>query len=82
MIKFEVNKNYDNCYIGDSQLKPQFKIISRTEKMIKFLQVVSIHHPSRTKVKSGKIHTYNDVEFFYPDGKYSMALTIPADREI
>lgn len=76
MTKFEVGRIYKNCYIGDSELYVSYLIIRRTEKS------VWVRKPNREDVKRCKIYNYDNVESFYPDGRYSMALSIHADRPI
>lgn len=72
MYKFQAGSTYYTRYIGDSDLKVSFKILARTGKNV-----------TLASGKRCKIHLDSDgSEFIYPEGRYSMALVIRAEREV
>ena len=80
--EFEIGKIYYGVSIGDSDLKSYYKIIARSSKQVTIQEVDETgHDKKREGEKRLGINIYNDREIFYPDGKYSMALSISADRE-
>ena len=70
---FEEGKVYEMHFIGDSNLKPQYKCTSRTEKTATFERVNGDEFLQR------KIRVYNDKEYISA-GSYSMAPTIYSDN--
>lgn len=52
------------------------KVVSRTAKQVTFKV------DGESEVKKAKIHLFEQEEYFYPLGKYSMAPTIRADKLI
>ncbi len=74
MIKFEIGKIYSNNYITDSTLYDHYQIVKRTAKTVWFKK------PDGNEIKRAKIHVYNEIEMFYPDGKYSMCMIMKADK--
>ncbi len=75
MIKFETGKTYLNNYIGDSDLYSYYEITKRTDKTVWFKKSNSNKEPKRVK-----IYLSDDVEYFYPDGQYSMCMIMKADK--
>lgn len=73
--KFEIGKTYEMSFIGDSNLKPRFTCIGRTEKTAKFQRVNSSETLSR------KIKVYSGSEYVL-EGSYSMAPSINAKRVV
>jgi hypothetical protein len=69
MIKFEIGKTYFTRSIGDSNATFTATIVSRTAKTVK-----------TDAGKTFRVSKYNGAEFFMPEGRYSMAPTIRADR--
>jgi len=62
---FEIGKTYFAIFVTDSSLRPQFQIITRTEKTV----TVNVYG----KAKNLKVFRMDECEVFYPFGKYSMA---------
>lgn len=75
LAKFETGKTYFMSFAGDSNLKPQFVCISRTEKTAKFQAVRD------GEILSRKIKVWAGAEYV-KEGSYSMAPTINAKREV
>jgi len=71
MHKFAVGSTYFTSYIGDSNIKVSFRVISRTDK------TVQIETGKRCKIMTD---SYGN-EFIYPEGKYSMCLVLRAEYE-
>ena len=70
MIKFIPGQTYYGRAICDHEAITQVTIESRTACFVKL-----------TTGKKFKVHQgYNNVEYIFPNGKYSMALSIYADR--
>ena len=69
MIKFEAGKTYQTRSICDSNAKITAMIVSRTAKTVK-----------SSDGKTFRVSEHNGAEFFMPEGRYSMAPTIRADR--
>lgn len=65
---------YKTRFIGDSDLKLTVNVISRTAKQVTFKV------DGETEVKKAKLHIFENEEYFYPLGKYSMAPTIRMDN--
>ena len=70
MKKFETGMVYRTRFISDSDSIVDYKIERRTEKSVWI------------KGKRFGIKVYNDAEFIYPDGKYSMCLILNAEKKI
>ncbi|MBK8393649.1 MAG: hypothetical protein IPL26_00140 [Leptospiraceae bacterium] len=80
--EFEIGKIYYGVSIGDSDLKSYYKIIARSSKQVTIQEVDETgYDKKREGEKRVGINIYDNREIFYPDGKYSMALSISADRE-
>ena len=75
MVKFEEYKTYTNNFIGDAELFFDYSIARRTDK---FAWIIG---KNEREIKRVKIHIYNDVEYVYPMGRYSMAPVLKADKE-
>ena len=60
------NDTLQISFIGDSQLKPICKVILRKGNFV----TVQL---SSTEIVKRKVHVYDNAEFIYPYGKYSMA---------
>ena len=73
MTKFEPGKRYRGRFICDADSFVYLTVNSRTEKTIR-----------TDSGKSLKIHTspYDDGEFVFPLGRYSMAPTIRAAAQV
>jgi len=71
--QFEAGKIYQMSFIGDSELRPEFKCIKRTAKTATFQRVCGSETITR------RIKTYNSCEYVL-DGNYSMAPSINASR--
>ena len=71
MNKFEAGKTYEGRMICNWDLIERITIAKRTEKTV-----------TTTEGKRLKIHVSRDggCEFVYPDGRYSMATIIRAER--
>lgn len=70
--KFEVGKQYTAKYPGDSELDPAWLVLKRTPKTVTI--------KSRNEVVTRKIHNSIDGEYCFPDGRYSMAAVLRANR--
>lgn len=70
---FVAGKTYVARHIGDSELIERHTIIRRTAKSIWIMKC--------GKEVRRSIETWDGVEQFYPDGKYSLATSIRANRE-
>ena len=73
--KFEAGNIYQVNFIGDSDLKPQWICIKRTNKTVTFERF------KKTESITRRIKTYNGVEYVL-DGSYSMAPSIYADKVV
>lgn len=71
-MKFEVGKTYLGRSICDSDCVYRMMVLRRTAKTI----TVSMGEGQKTL----RPYSYRDVETVMPNGRYSMALTISADR--
>ena len=70
MSKFEAGKTYEGRMICNSDLIERITIAKRTEKTV-----------TTTEGKRLKIHVRDcGTEYVYPDGRYSMATIIRAER--
>ncbi len=74
MKTFEINSTYKMNWITDSQLKTFWTVISRTAK------TVTVKDTDSNRVKRCKINIYDNSEFIYPEGKYSMAPVLKASN--
>lgn len=72
---FAIGKVYTMSFIGDSDLKPKFECIGRTEKTAKFQRV------GGKEILTRKIKNYDETEYVL-EGSYSMAPSINANREV
>lgn len=79
--KFEAGRVYAGTFICDSDLTVFYRVISRTAKMVT-VQQVAVNNTALTNqpVLRRGVKSWNGVEVFMPDGNYSMALSIHADR--
>jgi hypothetical protein len=76
--QFEVGKIYQHNFIGDSDARVMWKIVSRSGSMITIQQVGAGDVRSSVPISKGetkrvKINTDSQGEFVYPMGRYSMA---------
>jgi hypothetical protein len=72
MKKFNAPETYIFRFIGDSELRPEVKILKRTEKSVWF----KVHGYDQARAKV--MHDSEGNEYFYPLGRYSMAPTCNA----
>jgi len=72
MSKFNAPETYTFRFIGDSELRPEVKILKRTEKSVWF----KVHGYDQARAKI-MLDTEGN-EYFYPLGRYSMAPTCHA----
>lgn len=68
---FQIAQTYTTSLIGDQSIKVSALIIRRSES------TVTIKFDG--KVKTCKLHIYDNCEGFYPEGKYSFAPIIRAN---
>ena len=73
-IKFETGNVYEMSFIGDSNLRPQYICVKRTEKSVTFEKF-----PTASEVITRKIKVWDNTEYIL-DGSYSMAPSIKASR--
>jgi hypothetical protein len=71
-MKFEAGKTYKTRSICDYDCVFSYSVVSRSDKTITVAY--------RGAVKRCKIQVGDGVEFAYPEGRYSMAPVIKADR--
>ncbi len=76
MIQFEVGKKYGVRSACDYTCIFSFKVVRRTAKN---LWVAEDCQPAKTK--RVKIHVQDGVEYVWPNGRYSMAPILRANRE-
>jgi hypothetical protein len=76
VIQFEVGKTYVMSWIGDSDLKTKYTVVSRTEKT-----VILKGHNERDS-KRFRCSFYRGVEQVSPSGKYSMSPILSADSPL
>ena len=69
--RFEIGKLYSTRHIGNHDLYITIYVINRTEKTVKVL----IHG----KVKTYRLVNYKNEEFFFPEGRFSLAPVIRAE---
>jgi hypothetical protein len=72
IVKFEVGKAYQNHRTGDRNLTVSIKVLSRTEK--------TIRAETDEGVKTLRIRLYNGVEQVKPEGSFSKAPIVSANR--
>lgn len=75
--KFEPNNVYEMCFIGDSQLKPKYICVKRTEKTATFQR---FQHPEDEIKRRIKLDSYNSE--YVLDGNYSMAPSISSRKVV
>lgn len=73
-MKKLVAGNYETRFIGDSELKLNVKVLSRTAKRLTF--------KVNGETKKAGISVFEEQEYFYPLGRYSMASIIRAEHLI
>ena len=72
MTTFEANKTYKMTFIGDSNLIIPILVVARTAKTVK----IKLHG----EIKTCRIKSYDDSEYIFPEGTYSMAPTCYARK--
>jgi hypothetical protein len=72
--RFIIGENYEMMFIGDSELKPLYTCIARTEKTAKFKRL----RIDETIIR--RIRVYDNTEYVR-DGSYSMAPSISAKHK-
>jgi hypothetical protein len=72
--QFEPGKTYIGRSICDSECIYHMTVVQRTAKTI------TVTMDDRLGFKTLRPHIYNGVETVMPNGRYSMALTISAER--
>lgn len=83
--QFEVGRVYEHNFIGDSDARVQWKVLTRTASTMTIKQVGAGHKDSVTGLTQGeekrvKINSDAQGEFVYPMGRYSMAPILRASR--
>jgi hypothetical protein len=78
MMTFKVNKTYRATSVCDHNCTWDYKVISRTAKTI---TIVDINRKSQEPLKR-RIYVFNNCETVKPDGSYSMAPILGADKLI
>ena len=73
-IKFETGNVYEMSFIGDSNLRPQYICVKRTEKSVTFEKF-----PTASEIITRKIKVWDNTEYIL-NGSYSMAPSIKASR--
>lgn len=76
MEAFKIGNTYKMNWIGDSELKTFIKIIKRTDKS------VTIKDMDTGAPKRFKINIYDNSEYIFPTGRYSMAPVLRAKNII
>lgn len=76
MKKFECGKIYATRFIGDHNAILKIKILSRTEKTVKY--IILGWPQSNRPIRTARPFIFNRKESIYPLGKYSMAPIIDA----
>lgn len=74
--RFEVGRIYQTRFPGDHDLIIRVKIVGRTERTVKWIML----DEHKKVVKTCRPAVFNNAEYFYPDGRYSMAPIITASR--
>ena len=72
-VKFIVGNVYEMRFIGDSNLRPQFICVSRTDKSASFVSAKNI-----TEKLTRRIKLWDNAEYVL-EGTYSMAPRIKAN---
>jgi hypothetical protein len=78
MKEFEINKTYRVRSVCDYDCFWDYKVISRTAKTITIIDISRELQPPMIK----RIYVFNDTETVKPDGSYSMAPILRADKLI
>jgi len=73
-IQFETGNIYEMSFIGDSDLKPKYICVKRTDKTVTFERFQN----SRDSITK-KIKVWNNEEYII-DGNYSFAPSIKASK--
>lgn len=73
-VKFETGNVYEMSFVGDSNLRPQYICVKRTDKSVTFEKF-----PTASEVITRKIKVWDNTEYIL-DGSYSMAPSIKASR--
>jgi len=73
--KFEIGKTYEMRFIGDSDLRPHFVCVKRTEKSATFKSAKT------NEVLTRRVKVYDNFEYIL-QGTYSMAPSIRAKNII
>jgi hypothetical protein len=73
VTQFEVGKTYIMSWIGDSNLKTNFRILTRTAQTVTILK-------EHSKPQTCRIAICSDKETVSPEGRYSMSPVLFADR--
>jgi hypothetical protein len=73
-VKFETGNVYEMSFIGDSNLRPQYICVKRTDKSVTFEKF-----PTASEVITRKIKVWDNTEYIL-EGSYSMAPSIKASR--
>ena len=76
MEKFEVGNIYEMRFIGDSNLKPQFICVKRTDKSV---TLERFKHPEERIVRRLKVSNNSEYILY---GNYSMAPIIRAENVV
>lgn len=81
MTTFEVGKTYKNCFVTDANNFVCFTVVRRTTKSVWIELVSRNNHDRQGEILQRRISDHDNVEQFFPFGKYAMAMAIYADRE-
>jgi hypothetical protein len=73
--QFKIGSTYEMSFIGDRNLRPQYKCVKRTAKTATFIGV------KNNEVLNRRVKTYDNREYVL-DGAYSMAPAIYADKVV
>jgi hypothetical protein len=73
-IKFEAGKVYIMSWIGDSELKTPFEMVSRTAKFVTLKDIRT------NEIIRCKVEIYDGCEQCSPTGKYSMSPVLRASK--
>jgi hypothetical protein len=76
LTQFEAGKTYFGRSICDHECVYRMTVLRRTAK------TVTVQMSNREAPKTLRPRLYGNVETVRPNGTYSMALTISADREV
>ena len=75
-MKFEANKKYQGSFISNQDCKINIKVLKRTPKTVVVLDL-DINEEKRLKIS-----THEGVEYVKPEGNYSMAPRVRANRMV